>query len=161
MAYENYQKVTGTIQSVTSGNDCCSQMVSVMTDTNMETVNFIISPETQVIDNVRLRKGMRVAAFYDTRLPAPTIFPPQYQAELITSLRREQNVMLNYFDENLTAQDNALKLNLTPFTNIVTVNGQRYTCFPENADLLVYYTTTTFSIPPQTTPQKIIVLCSY
>ena len=70
MAYENYQKVTGTIQNVTGGNDCCSQMVSIMTDTNMETINLIISPETQVIDSVRLRKGMRVAAFYDTSLPA-------------------------------------------------------------------------------------------
>ncbi|RGT72530.1 hypothetical protein DWX08_09510 [Ruminococcus sp. AF18-22] len=161
MAYENYQKVTGTIQNVTSGSDCCSQMVSIMTDSNMETINLIISPETQVIDSVRLRKGMRVAAFYDTSLPAPAIFPPQYQAELVAVLRREQNVMLDYFDETLTAQNNALQLNLTPFTNIMTANGQRYTCFPENADLLVYYTATTFSIPPQTTPQKIVVLCSY
>lgn len=161
MAYENFQRVTGIIQNITSGNDCCSQMVSVMTDTDMETVNFIVSPETQVIDNVRLRKGMRVASFYDTSLPAPAIFPPQYQAELITSLRRDQNVMLSYFDENLTSEDNSLTLNLTPFTNVVTANGQRYTCFPGNADLLVYYTTTTFSIPAQTTPQKVIVMCPY
>lgn len=161
MAYENYQKVIGTIQDITSGSNCCTQMVSVMTDTNMDMVNLMVSPETQVIDNVRLRKGMRVAAFYDTSQPAPAIYPPQYRAEIITSLRRDQNVMLNYFDENLTAEDSSLRLNLTPFTNIVTANGQRYTCFPENAELLVYYTTTTFSIPPQTTPQRIVVMCPY
>ena len=61
-----------------------------------------MSQDTEVIDNVRLRRGMRIAAFYDTTLPAPAVFPPQYQAELITSLRRNQEVTLKYFDENLT-----------------------------------------------------------
>ena len=112
-----------------------------------------------MIDNVRLRRGMRIAAFYDTNLPAPAVFPPQYQAELITSLRRNQEVTLKYFDENLTAEDDSLKLNLSPLTNIETRNGQRFFCSPGNADLLVYYTNTTYSLPPQTTPQRIIVMC--
>ena len=57
------------------------------------------------------------------------------------------------------AEDQSLKLNLAMGTNVVSSNGQRYWCTPENAELLVYYTTTTFSIPPQTTPQKIVVMC--
>ncbi len=159
MNYENFEKVTGIIQDISRGDNCCTQMISIQTDTGM--VNMVVSPDTRVIDDVRLRKGMRVAAFYDTSLPAPAIFPPQYQAELIASLRKEQDVMLNYFDENLRAEDDSLELNIGPFTSIATANGQRFLCSPGNSELLVYYTTTTFSIPPQTTPQRIIVMCPY
>ena len=159
MAYETYQKVIGMIQDITSGDSCCMQIVTVAADEGQ--VNFVISGDTKVIGDVRLRRGMRIAAFYDASLPAPAIFPPRHQAELVTSLRRDQDVMLNYFDENLTAEDGSLRLNIGPFANIETANGQRYPCHPGNAELLVYYTVTTFSLPPQTTPQKIIVMCSY
>ena len=103
----------------------------------------------------RLRPGMRIAAFYDANLPTPAVYPPQYRAEIITSLRRGQQVVLGYFDENLTSEDNSLQLNVGPMTNVVTLNGQPYTCSPEGTELLVYYTNTTFSIPAMTTPQKI------
>ena len=69
--------------------------------------------------------------------------------------------MLDYFDENLTSADQSLKLNIGPMTDVVMLNGQQYTCSPENTELLVYYTNTTFSIPAQTTPQKVVVLCQY
>lgn len=159
MDYENLRSITGVIQDIRRGNTCCEQMVEIMSSEGI--VNFLISGDTDIIDSVRLRKGMRIAAFYDTSLPAPAIFPPQYRAELVTTLRRDQNVALNYFDENLTAENNSLRLNIGPLTNIVTANGQRFTCFPGNSVLLVYYTVTTFSIPPQTSPQKIIVMCPF
>ena len=100
-----------------------------------------------------------MAAFYDTSLPAPAIYPPQYQAELVTVLRQNQNVTLDYFDRNLVSEDNSLKLNLSPTTRISTLNGQRFSCNPGDEELLVYYTNTTFSIPAQTAPQRIIVMC--
>lgn len=156
--YDNYQEVIGVIQEINRGDSCCSQMIGVRTDTDM--VYFTITAETKVIDDVRLRRGMRVAAFYDTSLPVPAIYPPQYHAELITALRANQNVTLRYFDENMVAEDNSLRINLSPLTNVLTLNGQRFMCSPQNMELLVYYTTTTFSIPPMTTPQKIIVMCT-
>lgn len=67
MAYENYQQVTGVITEINRGNSCCSQMVSVRT--NSEGINFIVSADTRIIDSVRLRRGMRIAAFYDMTLP--------------------------------------------------------------------------------------------
>ena len=158
MAYENYQQVTGVITEINRGNSCCSQMVSVRT--NSEVINFIVSADTRIIDSVRLRRGMRIAAFYDMTLPVPAIYPPRYQAELITMLRGGQNVKLDYFDDDLVSADNTLRLNISPMTNILTVNGQCFTCSPRNMELLVYYTTSTFSIPAQTTPQKIIVMCT-
>ncbi len=164
MDYSNYEKVIGIIERITHGNSCCTMMISLKVENKeKEIVNFILTGDTTVIHNVRLRPGMRIAVFYDTSLPVPAIYPPQYQAELITALRQNQEVMLAYFDENLEAQDQSLdlKLNLSPMTNISTINGQRFACAPINMELLVYYTGMTKSIPPQTTPQKVIVMCPY
>nr|WP_294490749.1 hypothetical protein [uncultured Mediterraneibacter sp.] len=159
MAYETFEKVEGIIQSINRSDSCCSMVVSLISDSNI--VNVVVSGETDIIDNVRLRPGMRIAAFYDTNLPTPAVYPPRYQAELVTSLRRGQQVMLDYFDDTLTSADGSLQLNIGPTTNVVTKNGQQYTCSPENTELLVYYTNATFSIPAQTTPQKVVVLCQY
>lgn len=157
MAYETYGQINGVIREIQRGDSCCSQILRL--DTENGEVRFTVMADTMVIENVRLRRGMRVAAFYDTSLPVPAIYPPQYRAEIVTVLRGEQNVMLNFFDENLVAEDNSLRLNISPMTNVVTANGQRFFCSPGNAELLVYYTITTFSIPPQTSPQKIVVMC--
>lgn len=157
MMYENYEKVTGIIRGIERGGNCCAQLISLETDSGP--AHAVVTAATAVIDSVRLRRGMRVAVFYDTSLPTPAVFPPQYQAGLITVLRRDQDAVLKYFDSNLVAADQSLKLNLGPLTSVVTANGQRYSCSPVNAELLVYYSRTTYSIPAQTTPQRIVVLC--
>ena len=157
MDYTNLVPVIGIIVNITRGNDCCSQMLSLRTEDGI--VNFFLSMDTIVIDSRQLRQGMRVAAFYDKTLPVTLFFPPQYQAQLITQLGRHEQVMLNYFDSDLTAADNTLQLNIAGGTLIRTLNGQNITCNLGDHTLLVYYTITTRSIPPQTTPRKIIVLC--
>ncbi len=157
MANTTYIPVIGTIVNISRGNDCCSQMMSVRTETGI--INFTIRAETLVIDSRQLRSGMQVAAFYDSSLPVPMIFPPQYQAQIVTVIGRNENVMLNFFDRNLVASDGSLRLNLSRNTIIKTVNGQSVTCNLGNRFLLVYYTITTASIPPQTTPRKIILFC--
>ena len=158
MDYTSLVPVIGVIMNITRGNDCCSQMVSLRTENGI--VNFAVDMDTVIIDSRQLRQGMRVAAFYDGNLPVPLIFPPQYRAQMVTVLGRNEQVMLNYFDENLTATDGSLQLNVGPGTVIKTINGQNITCNLGEHILLVYYTVTTRSIPPQTTPRKIIVLCS-
>lgn len=157
MDYTAFVPVIGTVINITGGNDCCSQRMSLRVENGI--VNFIVNPETLVIDNRQLRPGMRVAAFYDSFLPVPLIFPPQYTAQIVTTLNRNEQIMLNFFDRNLVAADNALQLNVAGNTNIETANGQNFTCTPGNRTLLVYYTVTTRSLPPQTTPRKIVVLC--
>lgn len=157
MAYTNFEPVIGTILNMTRGNDCCSQTMSLRTEKGI--VNFMIGPETYVIDNRPLRAGLRVAAYYDTSLPVPLIFPPQYRAQIVAVLMRDEQIMLNEFDRNLTARDGSLQLNLARNTNIETLNGQNVTCNPGGQTLLVFYSATTRSIPPQTTPRRIVVLC--
>lgn len=156
MNYSDLVPVTGTIVNI-SGNDCCNQMIALRTEDGV--VNFFITSDTQVINSRMLRRGVRIAAFYDSTLPVPLIFPPQYQAVMITVLGRNEQIALNYFDGNLIAADNSLQLNVGRNTVVRTINGQMFTCSLGDRMLLVYYSATTRSIPPQTTPEKIIVLC--
>lgn len=157
MSYRNYVPIIGTVVSVGRGNDCCNQMMTLRTEDGI--VNFAISPQTQVIDSRQLRSGMRVAAFYDSSLPMPLIFPPQYRAQIVTTIGRNEQVMLRDFDRNLLASDGSLQLNIAGNTVIRTINGQSFPCDPAGRTLLVYYTMTTRSIPPQTTPSRIVVFC--
>ncbi|MGI6018127.1 MAG: hypothetical protein ACOX8M_04910 [Marvinbryantia sp.] len=157
MDYSNFVPVIGTVININRGTECCNQRMSVRTENG--TVNFIVVPETLVIDSRQIRPGMRVAAFYDADLPVPLIFPPQYRAQIVTTLGRDEQIMLNYFDRNLTAADNSLRLNVNRSTRVETVNGQNFPCNPANQALLVYYSATTRSIPPQTAPRRLVVLC--
>lgn len=159
MNYGNLIPVTGIVQNIsqTPGN-CCVQMITFNTPNGIN--NFMLSPNTVVIGNTQLRIGMPATAFYDGSRPVPLIYPPQFQAEIIAPMRGDETIALNFFDRNLTAADNSLRLNIARNTEILTLNGQRYSCPPGGNYLLVYYSITTRSIPPQTTPRRIIVLCN-
>lgn len=150
--------VNGIIQSITPfGGDCCQQQVSVRTGDGI--INFIVGPDTYVLNNVRLRPGMNVTAFYDANLAVPLIYPPQYRAVFIGRRNPGENIYAGYFDENLNSADGTLKLNIDRSTSIITANGQSYNCEPGGHTLIAYYTDATRSIPAQTTPRKIIVVC--
>ena len=156
MNYSDLVSVTGTIVNI-SGNDCCHEMIALRTEDGV--VNFFITSDTQVINSRMLRRGMRIAAFYDSTLPVPLIFPPQYQAVMITVLGRNEQLALNYLDGKLIGADYYLQSKVGRNTVVRTINGQMFTCSLGDRMLLVYYSATTRSIPPQTTPEKIIVLC--
>lgn len=157
MANSSFIPVNGVIVGVRAGDDCCSLIVTLRTPDGIS--NFIVSPETYVIGEVRLRIGMNVTAFYDGTLPVPLIFPPQYHAVIIGRRNPNETMIANTFDQDFVASDQSLKLNIGPNTEIVTSNGQVFRCSFENRLLIVYYSATTRSIPPQTTPRKIIVMC--
>jgi len=155
----NLVPVIGTIASIRPQTDNCgNQMVSLTTDNGP--VNVILSSDTTVIDSTRLRPGMPVVAYYDGNRPTPLIFPPQYPAILMSTFRPSEQVLLSRFDRNLTSQnsDQPLRLNISPTTTVRTLNGQNTTCQLGGRDLLVFYSNTTRSIPPQTTPRKVVVL---
>ncbi len=157
MNYKNLVPVTGTIINVSNESGCCSKNISLRTPNGI--VNFIVSADTLIIDSRQLRIGLIVAAFYDKTLPVPLIFPPRYQAQLVTAIAGNEQIMLNFFDRNLRAADNSLQLNISGQTIVRTSNGQNANCNLGNRTLLVYYTNTTRSIPPQTTPRQVIVMC--
>lgn len=136
----------------------CVKMVSLQNEEGMQ-VNFILSPSTYVLNQAMLVVGDRVTGYYDANAPAIMIFPPQYPALVMIKERDDQNVKVSYFDRNLVSQDNQLKLNMSPNTPMFTANGQAYSGSPINRDLIVVYGPTTKSIPAQTTPYYIVVLC--
>ena len=158
MAYETFEKAEGIIQNIDRGDDCCSMTLALVSDGAV--INIIVSGDTVVVDNVRLRPECASPPSM-IRLPTPAVYPPQYRAELVAPLRRGQQVMLDYFNEQMESADGSLKLNIGPMTNVMTLNGQPYTCSPENTELLVFYTAATFSMPAQATPQRVVVMCGY
>lgn len=150
--------VSGVIQRIVPvSGDCCSLQVSIAG--NNGTANFIVSPSTYVIQEVRLRPGMMVTAFYDSNLAIPLVYPPEYQAVIIGRRNANETIYAGWFDQDLMAEDGSLKLNLSPSTQIMTSSGQRFNCSLAGQLLIVYYSAATLSIPPQTTPRRIIVVC--
>ncbi|HEY5562605.1 MAG TPA: hypothetical protein VIK72_12785 [Clostridiaceae bacterium] len=138
----------------------CYKLVSVE-DSYENLVNFVVSPNTYFVDHVMVEIGNVVTGFYDTTVPVPFIFPPQYRAIVMALDSQHENVEVDYFNSQLINSDNTLKLNISPHTHIVLENAQAFTHVPRNRDLIVVYSITTMSIPAQTTPSKIIVMCPH
>ena len=122
-------------------------------------VNFTISPGTYFVNHEVVEVGDEVTGFYDVNAPALLIYPPQYPAIVIAKNTDIQNVTVDYFNDQLISSDGNLKLNITPTTEIILTNDQIFNRYPGNRNLIVVYGPTTKSIPAQTTPYKIIVLC--
>lgn len=150
--------VAGIIQSIRPFSmGCCDQIAAIRTENGI--VNVIVTAETYVSGERMLRRGMSVVAFYDGNAPVPLIFPPQYRAIAVAIPRSGESVMVDYFDDSLTGSNNSLRLNVGTQTKIRTPNGQRFHCDLPNRVLMVFYSSTTRSIPPQTTPREIIAMC--
>lgn len=158
MANSTFTPITGVVQSIRPfQGQCCQQMLTLQTSNGI--VHFIISQTTYVIDDVRFRPGMTVSAFYDASLPVPLIYPPQYQAAFIGRRNPNDTILVDTFNRQLVSADNTLRLNIARSTDITTSNGQSFTCPLGNHLLIVFYTSSTRSIPAQTTPRRIIVMC--
>ncbi len=155
--------ITGITDFITGQNDNregCYKFFTIENDEGM-VVNFVVSPSTYVVDHEMLAVGDKVTGYYDGDAPAILIYPPQYPALVIVKEHNEQSVKVSYFNNLLVSSDGQLQLNLSPDTLIILTNGQQFSRYPGNRDLVVIYQYTTRSIPAQTTPNRIIVLCQY
>lgn len=142
-------------ESVKAG---CYKLMS-LENKNREPVNFVISPETYFVNHEVVKVGDKVTGYYDANAPAILIYPPQYPAIVMSKNKEYQNVVVDYFNKELINSDGNLKLNLAPSTEVILTNNQPFNKYPGNRNLIVIYGPTTKSIPAQTTPYKIIVLC--
>lgn len=118
----------------------------------------IIGHDTYILETAEIKIGDTISAYYDVRKPMIMIYPPQYAAEVVVVESPDRNVKFDIFDENLTSSDNQLKLNISDETEIVFYDGTPYEGELAGKRLVVIYTTSTKSIPAQTTPEKVIVL---
>ena len=136
----------------------CYKLISVR-NRNRSVVNFVVTPATYFVDHTMVAVGDPVTGFYDANAPVPLIYPPQYRAVVMAKATANRNVKVDYFNSQLISSDGMLKINIAPFTQIIQENGQAFTRNPANRNLIVIYGAVTKSIPAQTTPYKIIVMC--
>jgi len=162
---ENFQPFHGMITMINDfwidaneESSGCYKLMSV--DNGYGTlVNFVVTPSTYFVDHVMMTIGDIVTGFYDANAAVPLIFPPQFRAIVMARDALYQNVKVDYFNDQLVSSDNNLKLNIAPWTQLLLENGQAFTKIPTNRNLIVVYGATTRSIPAQTNPYKIIVMC--
>ncbi len=136
----------------------CYKIISV-DDGYGATVNFVVAPTTYFVDHAMVAVGDRVTGYYDANAPVPLIYPPQFRALVMVRDTAYQNVKVDHFNRRLESSDGTLKLNISPTTRILLENGQAFTGSPANRNLIVVYGASTRSIPAQTTPTSIIVMC--
>ena len=159
-----YEPFTGVITMIDDfwtgfgGNFGCHKLVTVE-NTEGGLVNFVVMPTTYFVDHVMVAVGDIVTGFYETGVPTLLIYPPQLPAIVMAKTKPSQNVKVDYFNQQLVSSDGTLKLNISPSTQVMLENGQYFAGVPANRDLIVVYGATTRSIPAQTTPDQIIVMC--
>jgi hypothetical protein len=161
MVFKSFSGMITMIDNFFTGNvrDTGCYKLMTLQNSDGDIVNFVVSPTTYFVDHVMLHPGDRVTGFYDANAPVPFIFPPQYRAIVMALAMQYLNVKVDYFNEELLSSDGMLKLNLSPRTQIVLKNGQTFTGSPTGRYLIVLYGATTRSIPAQTSPEQIVVMC--
>lgn len=162
-----YKAITGKVMDIdnfwtnSQSPSGCVKILTIKTR-NESVVNFIVEPTTYFVNCVAIRIGDIITGFYDPNVPTPMIFPPQFHALVITRYSRAQNVVLDYFDENLISSDGTLQLSISNSTRISLPNRLPFTDSIKNRDLVVifgnhsHYTT---SMPIRIPAWQVIVLC--
>ena len=153
-------ETTGKITSV----ETLSDSKLYFHDSEENPFHFYVNDSTIILDKkgnvVELKQGDTVTLFILANQPMILIYPPHYSpAVVIVSEESEPNfVKVAQFDKNLISEDNQLKLNISEDTQIVNAKGEKVSMdevTKQNA--VVFYGPSTFSIPAQTTPYKIVV----
>jgi hypothetical protein len=162
----NYSTVYGNVASVspfytTVSDRSCSLLISVNTQ-SMGQINFVVTPQTFVLEQHTFGQGEPIIGIYDTSVPVPLIYPPQYRAVVLAQNSFGYRAALNYFDEDLLSVDQTMKLNIPTdgSTQILLVNGQNFVYNPGDHYLFILYMSDSMSTPAEVTPQKIIVFCN-
>jgi len=159
-----FGSVTGTIVDMVPArigsrraNGC--MIFVTLEDMEGNTVNFILTPSTYVLDFDTLSVGMLCTFWYSADAPMPLIYPPQYNAVVAAQEKNGRNVNVAYYNGALVNEDQTLELNLDGSVDVRTTNNQYFQGNPSDHNLVVVYGSSTRSIPAQTTPFKIVVLC--
>lgn len=154
-----FRGVIRSIDPLSSGSGCDLIFTIIGFTGADEIFRLVVTPDTFVLDNTTLQPGDEITAWIDASRPVILIYPPQYEAVAIAKATHGENVKADLFNSELISSDGMLQLNLSPETKIIQTNGQIYPGTLANNSLLVIYGPSTRSIPAQTTPYEVIVLC--
>ena len=167
-ALPRYMSVQGTVAE-TSGLPARpdaepAEHAYVMLDTEGGQVKLMVMPGTYLANLSErpergIAPGMAVTAWFDTTLPAPMIYPPQYAAlALVAEMPVTYTATLDLFDDALISDNGLLKLDIDDTVAIIVPDGTPYEGDLAGKTLLALYTVSTRSIPAQATPEQVVVL---
>lgn len=162
MNLESFSGVVMVINDFYTGqnNDSGCYMLMTVDNGRGNVVNFVVEPTTYFVHQVKIHVGDHVTGFYDADAATPMIYPPQFRAIVMSKDSKRENIKVDSFNRRLQSSDGTLQLNLSPQTEILSTNGQYFTGNIADRNLIVLYGSATRSIPAQTTPHKIIVICT-
>lgn len=153
-----FNSFTGVVKEITdfSGVEG-SKFVSLENEEGMP-ANIIVSEDTYIVGDAEIMVGSVITGYYDAHAPMIMIYPPQYKVDVVVIDKKDKNIKVDIFDEDLVSADNLLKLDISDDTKIITQDGKVFKGDLTNRKLVIIYEISTRSIPAQTTPTKIVVL---
>ncbi|WP_317854571.1 stalk domain-containing protein [Chakrabartyella piscis] len=166
-AASKYTTQTGTITSIEANE---AGGMNIMMDNETGGLHFLLSPETVVVDRATgalilaedLEADMEVSVIYDKNSPMGMSMPAYLgQVTALITNASEGNFAVGYFDADLVNMDEMLALNIDETAVIQSIQGTRMILTAEDVqekEALVFFDTTTRSIPAQTTPSFILLL---
>jgi len=136
---------------------------------NDETVFINVSESALIVDNQGnrlniedVKDGASITVHNNIKTPALMIYPPQYTSEVIVVNNEELGLTdVDFYSESLVNAGNDLELNITDNTVIEFSSKSKLRATKDdlaNANLVVFYTNSTRSIPAMTEPSKVIIL---
>lgn len=128
-------------------------------------VKFVIDQKTnQLVSLDDIEEGMTITGVVPANAPMTLSLPPQTSSALGFIINSDSGSLdLDVYNEELVNSQNTLKINSLEESNLIAANGNKMTLTEgdlKGAELLVLYTTSTRSIPAQTTPETVILLTS-
>lgn len=165
----DYTKYEGKITEINKKDDSISILVK---DNEEEAQNgevlhinekvIILNDKTKEFMGMEeLKDGMKITRYTHKDTPVAMSLPPQLIPDIIVVNESEDTGFINVskFNEELVNIDNTLKILISEETVIVDGSGEKVAKEDlKNRDLIVFYTTSTKSIPAQAKAEKIIAM---
>ena len=149
-----YLAVSGKIKFIDKGDSATYLFMADDISEESEVQSVFILTELTYQDVAEFEIGDEVIGYYPGDMAMTMIFPAEIHLSAIVKAEENKFTKADTFDEELLSKNKDLQLNISEETEII--NGDKDSIKGKN--LLVIYTVTTKSIPPQTTPLKIVVL---
>ena len=73
-----------TLDSTQKEEQGCYQLLTLLQD-DAKIVQFLLTSTTLLVNRITLRVGKQVTCYQDVTLPVPMIYPPRYQAIVVTA----------------------------------------------------------------------------
>ncbi len=158
----DYLSFTGTITEVREDEILVQEKTNEDNFIVFKTVENVLLLDDGTKDPIEtdsLDVGREVTAYYPEDRPMALSFPAIMTPDVLVlhSCEDVGFVHVATFDDTLTSSDGLLKITLGSGMTLVDRQGQPVTSL-SNQTLVVFYSTSTRSIPAQAKPEKIIVL---